>query len=389
MKKLTGITLTLLLCTFVHGQNLVWEKTIDYESVTFQEYFYKKNPPVFCGDTLFIFDGLLVDVFVPGQKKPKRYDLNSYLTKKQSQLINSKLSFSHCLSGNNLVIKNGSSVFLFQVEHLKFKLKQQIQLRSKYGSTIFFTNNTLYFYEIYNSYRQPERITSGFLEYNLTTGEERIHPLPFNCLSVTHINPNRFVDFTSKGYILCDPFSYKLYEYDFNHMLKDSISAPDKFFTVSSASRFNEAFPFEKTAANPSSFFEKMNAYLDSTDRIWLINYVDDHTIFIRLTRNSIKTKDQKNQLFYDHVWERKKDGWQLVQVKEISNFNTEQTITEKDLWPHFFPGSKYSCSKGILYYTFWSSSSNIFPQVGTHFFGFDTQDRNKLSLKLIEFKLK
>jgi hypothetical protein len=109
----------------------------------------------------------------------------------------------------------------------------------------------------------------------------------------------------------------------------------------------------------------------------------------VRLTRNSLNSSEKKRQLFFDHIWQKKEGRWQLIQVKDLRTPDISRDILASDLWPHFFPGSKYTCVNGSLYYSFWGSGTNFFPQNGESFFGFDVKDRQALSLKTIEFKFR
>ena len=370
------------------GQNLVFEKAVNYSEIGFSKYF--KIRPDYClkGDTLLFFEELKVSVFRPGQK-PQQQDLSKELSKSQKALIFPKYEFAYFFSGSLLIARNRNNVFLFDYREKKFRLKQHILLKQKYGRHMYLAGNTLYFYEIYSRNTVSEELGPGFLSYDLEAGTETIHKIPFEHLALTHLAPNQFIDFSQTHYIVCDPLRYRLYEYDLKNQLKDSLSVPDSLFKISDTHRFGKYFNVTKMGNNVVDYLDDMRAYLDTIDRVWMIHYIDENTLFVRLSRNSIKSPEMNAQLFYDHIWVKKHEEWKLVQTKEISSFNTYQTITGKDLWPYFFPGSKYVCYKGSLYYSIWSSAENKFPQEAHHFFGFDSADRSRLSLKLIEFKLK
>jgi hypothetical protein len=386
MRKLYLLISSILLSVLLNAQTLICKKISNYSSVTFSDNFYKSPQFFFRQDTLVVIEKFNLSLFTP-HKQICSVDLKEYLPKEQKELIQNNYSYNYLLSEDVLVIRNKNHAFLFNLNQSKVVYKQTITLSENYGKHIYFKDSTLYFFSIYNYHPNDSQIPSGFISHNLRNGKEEQRALPFEFMSLTHMAPNDFIDFTEVGYILCDPLRYKLYEYDFNHRLKDSIVIGDNLFTTSNVSTFENTFPSRKVAQNASSFMDAMTAHLDSTDRIWTVNYLDENTLFIRLTRNSLRLTTTQGQLFYDHIWRREKEGWKLTQVKEISSFNTKQVLTEKDLWPYFFPGSKYTCSKGSLYYTVWSSSDTIFPQKAERFFGFDTKDRTALRLKLIEFK--
>jgi hypothetical protein len=320
--------------------------------------------------------------------KLKTLDLERILSKSDRQLLSEGYPFTYLLDGRMLVVRNGENAFLFDYNNAKVKFKQRIRLSDNRGQGIYMAGNKLYFYGIYNYNKRDSKIPSGFIVYDLVTGEEKKFKILFDYLSLTHIAPNNFLDFTPGGYIVCDPLRYKLYEYDYNNSIKDSIFLPDSLFKVNDTRYFTSLFNSKDVSENPTNYLQSMSAYLDTVDHVWTVNYLDENTLFIRLTRNSLIASN-KGQLFYDHIWVKSNNKWKLTQVKEIYSFRTEKTIEEKDLWPYFFPGSKYTCANGTLYYTVWSSSQNIFPQNAHSFFGFDTDNRSALSLKLIRFKVK
>lgn len=385
MRKLYLFILTIPWSVFINAQSLLCKKISNYSSISFSGTFYKSPQFFFRGDTLVMLDKFKLSLFSP-DKQLSSLDLKTTLPKEDQALIQDNYSFNYLLTSNLLVLRNKNHAFLFRFNDGKPVYQQNIRLSENFGNHLYYKDSTLYFYNIYNYHPSDSKLPSGFISYDLKTGTEKQRTLPFEFLALTHMAPNDYIDFTDVGYILCDPLRYKLYEYDFKHTLKDSIVVTDSLFTVSDLTTFKKAFPGKEVAQNTSSFMDAMTTHLDSTDRIWTVNYLDKNTLFIRLTRNSLRSASQ-GQLFYDHIWHREKDGWKLKQVKEISSFNTKQAITEKNLWPYFFPGSKYGCNKGSLYYTIWSSSDNKFPQTAEHFFGFDTKDRTHVRLKLIEFK--
>ena len=385
MKKQYLLSLLVLLSVLIKAQSLLCKKISNYTDVTFTGHFYKSPHICHRGDTLVVIDKFNLSLFTP-DKYICSLDLKTRLPKESKVLIQDSYDCNYLLSGNLLVIRNKNHGFLFHFNRGKTVYKRTISLSENYGKHIHFKDSTLYFYGIYNYHPNDSKLTSGFISYNLITNKEEVTTFPFDFLPLTHMAPNNFMDFSDKGYIVCDPLRYKLYEYDFKHVLRDSITIADSSFNTSAISTFTSTFKSKDFSYNATSYLDALTTHLDSTDRIWMVNYLDDNTLFVRLTRNSLRSPAQ-GQLFYDHIWYREKEGWKLKQVKEISSFNTKCIITEKDLWPYFFPGSKYSCSNGSVYYTIWSSSDNRFPQNAEHFFGFDTKDRTNLRLKLIEFK--
>lgn len=387
MRKLHFLLPIIFPSVFLNAQTLLCKKISNYNSVTFSGNFYKSPHYFFREDTLVVIDKFNLNLFKPNNHICS-VDLKESLPKDHKELIQDNYSYNYLLSDNILVIRNKNHAFLFSLNQCKAVYKQTITLSENHGKHIYFKDSTLYFFSIYNYHPNDSGLPSGFISYNLRNGKEEQKPLPFEFMPLTHMAPNDFIDFTTTGYVLCDPLRYKLCEYDFNHRLKDSIVITDSLFTTSHVSTFKTSFPTRDVSQNTSSFMDAMTAQLDSTDRIWTVNYLDQNTLFVRLTRNSLRQTTTQGQLFFDHIWCREKDGWKLKQVKEISGFNTKQVVTEKDLWPYFFPGSKYNCSRGSIYYTVWSSSENNFPQSAERFFGFDTKDRSTLRLKLIEFKL-
>jgi len=387
MKKLLCTCLIIFFHQAFNCQKLSCEKIQNLSGISFAGYFSINPNFLFKGDTLFTFKAFKVSIAL--ENAVKTFDLSKQLPKKEKQLISEVHDFSYCFSGDQLIIRNKNNIFLFHYTTKKFTFQKSISLVHKYGTNIFKKDNQLYFFNIYNYHPKSENLASGFLKLDLTTGAEEVHELPFGYLAITHLTPQNYLTFTNTGYLVCDPLRYKLYEYDFNNTLKDSIGVPDSLFKTCDVTHFANAFKVEELGSNVSSYLPKMTSYLDSLDRVWIVSYIDENTLFVRLTRNTIKSKEMQGQLFYDHIWVKKNGKWTLTQTKEISSFRTEQTMTEKDLWPYFFPGSKLICSKGILYYTVWSASKNIFPQNANSFFGFDIKDRNALSLKLIQFKVK
>jgi hypothetical protein len=184
------------------------------------------------------------------------------------------------------------------------------------------------------------------------------------------------MDFSENGYVVCDPLRYRLYNYSYTNQLKDSITLSESLFKTSDPARFSKKFDPEKMGSQVVNYLDSMRNYLDTLDRIWMINYIDENTLFVRLTRNSTKAAGKKGQLFYDHLWLKKEDGWHLAQTKDLSNFKIDEAINKENLWPYFFPGSKYIACNGILYYTCWSPYPDSFPQSLKHFSGLDSKDR-------------
>jgi hypothetical protein len=373
----------------VGAQQLMCEKIVNYPALRFTEHF-KTN------SSFFVLEGrpLTVDqltvIRLSDKAQVKVQDLSKELNKGVRKKIDVRYDFEYFLSKDILIVKNRNLILLFDFKDNKFRFNRAITLNLKYQNTIFLEDTTLFIYGVYNNPKRDERFQCGVLSYNLNTNKEELKEIPFKYLSLTHMRPNKFIDFNHNGYLVCDPFTYKIYEYNFNHQLRDSIYPNDSLFTVAKDPEyFSVLYKPEDLQPSPADHFGSMTNYLNGIDRIWTANYLDDSTLFVRLTRNSLNRPEKKSQLFYDHIWIRKDGSWKLTQVKEISSFRTEQTITANDLWPYFFPGSKMVFDSGILYYLVWSPAENKFPQTAHDFFGFSTSDRNKLSLKVIEFKVK
>jgi len=388
MKKKICFFIALVFSLKLSCQSLSAVSFKNYDSFSFATYFSRNPNFAFRGDTLFSFNELKLSCF-PGNGLPQTYNLETLLPKEDRKLISRDYGFNYLFSGNLLIVRAKNQVFLFNYLNGKPKFRQRIQLSENYPGSIYRKGDSLYFYKIYNQHVKDSKLPSGFILYNLSTGKEEIHKLPFDYLAITHMAPNSFIDFTSSGYLVCDPLRYRIYEYDFEYRLKDSICGPDSSFTISNTGAFKSKFKDKELSENASDYLADMTTYLQTIDRIWMVNYIDENTLFVRLTRNTQNTAENKRELFYDHIWQKKNGSWKLVQVRPLTNFNSSQPITEKDLWPHFFPGSKYTCSNGSLYYTVWSSSANTFPQTGRTFFGFDATDRSRLGLKVIQFKVR
>lgn len=388
MKKTCLFIPGLLFSLYLGCQNLAFKKISSYPSISFKDHFSGKSTFYFGEDTLLLCNRFTLHLFTTA-KEVKRFDLIEELGSADKNQIAENYPCVYSLANQRLIIRNKNNAFIYDYRPDRVKFIKRISLRENHTKHIYQRGDVLYFFAIYNYHKRDCSIPSGFTTYDLKTGKEEEHPLPFENLALSHLAPNEFIDFSKNGYIVCDPLRYTLREYDFNQTLRDSIVAPDSTFTRQKTQTFSNLFPYEKVSQNPSTYLEGMMAYLDTLDRVWSVNYMDENTVFVRLTRNTLRPKGMNVQLFYDHLWQKQNGKWKLVQVTEISSFQTKEVISQKELWPYFFPGSKYSCGNGSLYYTYWSAGNNSLPEVAEHFFGFDVKDRSQLHLQLLEFKLR
>lgn len=389
MKKTICSTILFLYSCFGYSQSLHFEKINDYEAITFSKYFSIRTDLTFSSDTLLFFNDLKVSLSTPG-KQLKIFNLAQELNKRQKANIIPAHGFSYHYSRNFLVLRNKEHVFLFHFNGDKFKFVKQLQLKNKFGDHIYLAGNILYFYSISNYGEHPYFLSSGFLAYDLAQDKEELHTYPFDCLALTHLGPNKFIDFSTSGYIYCDPLNYKLYEFSYDYVPKDTILAPDSVFKASSNKRFNNRFDINKMGVNAVDYLDDIRSYTDTLDRIWMISYLDSNTLFVRLTRNTLLHAEKKEgQLFYDHIWVRHEGKWKLSQVKKVPESNTNDTVEKEQLWPYFLPGSKYLCINGVLHYIIWNSSSVEFPQSMKDFSGFGATNRNQANLKLLKFNVK
>jgi hypothetical protein len=174
--------------------------------------------------------------------------------------------------------------------------------------------------------------------------------------------------------------------------LIDSLQAPGGEFTVANNfAEFNKSFPHEKVALGPVDYFKDMNLFLSKIDRVWTVNFIDHETIFVTLTRNSLPSKEQGKQLFYQHTWKKINGTWKLITVNDLNkvNSNGSQLKAKTDVLPYFFLGSKILFNDGLIYYLFWGSGNNEIPKSVERFYGFNEKDRAKLFLKRITFGVK
>jgi hypothetical protein len=378
----------LLLAAKVQSQKLYCEKVQSYPQIRFSQYFTPSTHFLFQQDTIFHFSAFKVSIFKPGQKK-NELDLEKLLSKSQKKMIRPAYSFSYFLSRDTLIIRNQRNVFVFTYNHQRFSLRDHFTLKQKFGDKIYLNHNTIYFYGIYDHFGADFELASGYLAYDLANKKEKVLTFPFQEIAITHLGPNKFIDFSGTSYMICDPLRYRLYMFDLHDQLQDSISLPDSLFKVSPVKDFVTRFDVQKMGTGVVDHLDDMRAYVDTVDRIWMIHYINDSTLYVRLTRNSLRGTNKKGQLFYDHVWLRKDRKWTLIEIKDLNQYDPEKPIGKESLWPYFFPGSKYTCNNGTLYFTCWSSSSDTFPQTINQLSGFDATNRDLVCLKLITFRLK
>lgn len=388
MRKTYFLIPGILFSFYLSCQNLSCTKISPYSSISFKDHFSNRPTFLFEEDTLVICNRFTLQLFTQ-TREVKRIDLTEGLSSADRTQIAENYPCIYSLRDGRLIIRNKNNAFIYAYCTDQVKFIKRISLRQNHCKHIYQKGDLIYFFGIYNYHKRDCPIPSGFTCYDLKTGEEEEFAIPFENLALSHLAPGEFIDFSNRGYIVCDPLRYTLYEYDFNQALRDSIVVPDSVFSRPKTSSFSHMFPSEKVSQNPSAYLEGMTTYLDTLDRVWSVNYLDENTLFVRLTRNSIRPKEMKVQLFYDHLWQKQNGKWKLIELKEISSFQTKEVISQKELWPYFFPGSKYSCGNGSLYYTHWSAGNNSLPQVAESFFGFDVKDRNQLRLQVLEFKLR
>ncbi|PBQ32585.1 hypothetical protein CNR22_12650 [Sphingobacteriaceae bacterium] len=383
-------TLSILVYGFsVRGQNLICEKIAAYAGIGFSEYFSSSTDPFVSGDTVFMFNQLQVKMFTQKKTGPVEYDLFKLLNKTQRGYLNSAYKCGYYFSGSKLVVRNRFNVFLFSYTDGKFIFERHLVLKEKYGKNIFMREKTLYFYSIYDHLKIDEELASGYSTFNIETNEETCFTLPFDGIAVTHLAPNKFIDFINEGYVICDPFRYRLRIYSYSNEQKDSINLKEGSFRGIDPAVFSKRFNPENMGIHVVEYLDSMRSYLDTLDRIWMVDYIDENTLFVRLTRNSIRAPGKKGQIFFDHLWTKKEDGWHLSQIKDLSDFKLDEPINQEELWPYFFPGSKYSCENGKLIYTFWSGSSIVFPQTLQKFADMSQHNSKALSLRVLYFKIR
>lgn len=319
----------------------------------------------------------------------KTVDLSQLIPHQLRKSIDPDESFAYTYSNDTLFIRNGKNVYLFQNAKHEFVYLRHYGLRNKFPTEhLYYRNGSLYFFGIYNENPASEHLSSGFLKLDLKDSTEQIITVQFSYLPMTHFGPNNFMDMYDSTYMVCDPILYRIRFYNLNHQLCDSIIAPDSLFTCSSPMQFQSQFNTREISSNPSPHLPEIADYLAKIDRVWTVHFLDDHTIFVRLSRNSLNKNAEDAQRLYDHVWKKINGGWRLILVKDIGHLETSSIITTKtDLWPFFVPGSEFYFQNGCLYHAFWSSSGGGFPQSVGEFYGASETERSKLVLKVVTYR--
>jgi hypothetical protein len=388
MIRINLLIVVIFYCFTTKSQNLILEKITSYPSLKFDDYYNNQFSYHFRGDTLFLIDGFNITV-ANANSKIKILDLNKLLTKDLKNKIDKRYSYEYYFKGSYLIVKNRGNIFVFTYLNNEFAFQRSYFLSRKYGNNIYIYGDKIILSELYNHHPKSECFSSGYLELDLNAGTEKMTNLEFKYIGLTHFGSNKFLDFTAKGYLLADPFTYKIYEYDFDNNLRDSLSAPDTAFKVSDNLKyFSDNFSPEKLSDSPASHFSKINDFLSNIDRIWSVNYLNDTTIYVRLARNSLNPPDKKKEMMFDHIWRKSKNHWELIQSKSLIVTTLKNNINRKDLWPDFFLGTKIYFDNGYLYHVIWNATENIFPQKGESFYGFDALDKKNLKLKVLKFKV-
>lgn len=387
MKKIVLFLMLVCLLKMAVGQKLNLLSITSYTAINYAQNNNYNLKIIIDNNVVYLLDKLNLQI-VDSSHQIKSYDLKELLDKNIRQKISPTYGYYYHIQEHHLFINNHYNIFVFELNKNTVAFKKHYQLASDIARNFYLNDSVLITYDIYNYHPEDSDMPSGYRTLNLKTDKQQAFPLPFKYLSLTHKTPNKFLDFSTKGYVLCDPFHYRLVFYNYNNEVVDSVIAPSNAFTVSNhLEEFEKLFPSEKLAKGPVDYFERMNISLAKTDRVWTVNFMDDRTIFVRITRNTQNKPNEKKLLFYDHIWRKITGEWQLIENKNISEIDLKShSISKEDVWPVFIVGSKLHFSDGIIYYTFWGSGSNDFPQSADKFYGFSETDRTKLFLKVIKF---
>jgi len=386
------ITIYILLLQFliapIKAQKLSFLSVKNYPKISYAENANSEKTYIVYNTRLFVLNEFDVAIIDLNTDEKRTHSLVKLLPKNLSSKISNKWSFYYYISNNKLFIKNFNNIFIFNITENDIQFSTSFIFPKKNQKNMYLRDTILFIYSIYNMFELLGDIPSGYTAIKLKDGSHESVSIPFKYLPLTHIGPNKFIDFNTKGYVVCDPFEYKLFFYDYKNKLIDSLQAPDSSFTASKDLKdFEISFPKVQVSKDPGYYFEKLQSFLQKTDRIWTINFMDDETIFTRITRNTLNSSGGKQEPFFVHIWKKIDNTWRLTQVKNTkeASLNAPE-INSSDLWPVFIPGSDILFNNGFLYYLFWGVKSNDFPQPADRFYGFKEPDRNKLFLKVIKF---
>lgn len=369
------------------AQTLRVDTIIDYPKVSFHDFGFAANIQP-CGERVFALKDLILTV--SNGKVSKSFNLRDYLAHSTIRSFELQNDFVFDVSDSLVVIRNEDMVVSCIYKKDSLLVKRQGKVRSEYGiaaTTIVYPK--VYFHGIYNLSPKYRGLPAGYLELDLESQNERVKELHFNALALTHFKPNKFLDVGKFGYALAEPFLYKVHLFNFEGLLIDSLACPSEHFKCSdSSSKFATIFNYRDLWGNPAVHFQRIQQYLADKDRLWIMHFVNDTTIFFRVGRNSLKKEsDIDAQFLQDHIWVKRKEHWKLTSVTNITDIMIDgDTINEGQLWPYFIPGSKTISKDGYLYYLFWASGDNRLPQKEEQFYGITETDRKNLHLRIIRF---
>ena len=381
--------LVLMCCQNWHGQNLVVTSNNHYFEPKFESFL---NPLSHCEvieKKVYLFQGFKVTCY---DSTGKNYEVNllTILPKKIAQSVDSRYRYTYSIDKNILVVKNTNNLYIFDNSNNRFRFKKKIVLKHPSQDNVFVEAGVIYLYGVYNFHEKSldKSFRSGYLSIDIESEEEKILEIPFEDLVLTHNSPNNFMDFDSQQFLMAEPFTYKIKLFNLNNQVEDSIVANDSSFTVSDKiTEFRSLFDPKKVGEGPSDYFESMNQLLMQMDRIWLVYFIDKYTIFVRLTRNSLNRQGENKMRFFDHIWCKSANGWQLRQVRDLDKLFQSETVTSQNIWPLFVPGSKLIFSEMALHYLFWTSTESELPMATKDFYW--PSHEKKPHLKLVKFNLK
>jgi len=391
MKKTLFVVICFLSIDVFYSQKLDLFSVKNYPSITYSKFGDFQTCVLIDSLNIYFLNELELKI-VSGVDKVTTVSLNDLLDQTLRRLISKAHQFDYYKKDQILCVKNYDNLFLFKVLNDQVTFSKHFTLIADNTRNLYLNDSLLFCYEIYNHHPSDSDVHASYNVLNINSGKQSSFKLDFKYLSLTHLGPSKFIDFNHNVYVLCDPFQYKFLFYDYNNQLIDSLQAPGGEFTVANNfAEFNKSFPHEKVALGPVDYFKDMNLFLSKIDRVWTVNFIDHETIFVTLTRNSLPSKEQGKQLFYQHTWKKINGTWKLITVNDLNkvNSNGSQLKAKTDVLPYFFLGSKILFNDGLIYYLFWGSGNNEIPQSVERFYGFNEKDRAKLFLKRITFGVK
>jgi hypothetical protein len=229
--------------------------------------------------------------------------------------------------GKQMLIAKLDSAMNIEKYEIKNLLNSSISFKKSIGSFY-----SIDYFSTDRTFKQPEVEI-----YDIKTGELSLHKFDFDFPVATTVSPNNYFEplyYSKNRYAISDAAHYNIRIYEDNKLIDSIKMENDSLFPKISK---KDSVAYRRVQSNfidlddITSFNSKIR---EKCAHIWSIFYLDTTNMVVRLTIT-------ENEIFefYDHLWEKKNNKWELAKVVELfPNFDesTESSKNSSKLWPHF-----------------------------------------------------